>query len=74
MLRLCVLVVRNEWVSQMRMPDCGLHIEFAMADAGRQTECPQCQQPVQLPVPTAPHFARFCARNAPAKSNARHGL
>jgi hypothetical protein len=34
-------------------PHCGLHIEFAATDGGREINCPQCQQPVQLPVPTA---------------------
>jgi DNA polymerase-3 subunit epsilon len=49
-------VVEDETMSDFlkcECPHCGLHIEFAKADAGRETECPQCRQPVQLLVPMA---------------------
>jgi hypothetical protein len=47
-------------------PNCGLRIEFAEADAGREAECPQCRHALKLPVPTAKLIQNEPAPIAPA--------
>jgi len=34
-------------------PNCGLHIEYLQTDAGRETNCPNCQDAIVLPVSAA---------------------